>query len=510
MWLWVVMEMNKNKIVLEWHSLFKDVILNFWIILLCAAIGFFGAKSAKLLMYVPQYTSTATLIVNTGNGYSGYSASIKIADIYTNVFTDSAMSQKAAEYLGRESISGKISATTKENTNFLEVSVTAETPYEAYIQLKAVLETYPEISANIFENASVTVLKNPSLPQSPSNKYDVDPERTAVLCALAGLAAIVFFSVIRDTVKNETVFKERVDSKLMGVIPHERKQMTFKERLKKKKKPLLIHNNAFISLRFVESYHKIAAKLEYMKHKSGDKVFAVTSVTENEGKSTTASNIAISLAERGNRVVLFDLDEKKPALYKLFGKKYNKNYELSELLYGDLKFNEYKFRRYKKTSLYLAINTRPCAELRNGFENNTLARLIEYVKNNADFVIIDTAPVAADSAVTDIVKNVDKTLVVVRSDIAAVTAVNDVITTIENVGGSVAGCVLNDAYPDFSPLGMKGSDESGRYGGNGYGRYGKYSRYNKYGRYGVYEKNLNDANAENNDFDNNLKVGDGE
>lgn len=183
--------------------------------------------------------------------------------------------------------------------------------------------------------------------------------------------------------------------------------------------------------------------------------------------------------------MLFDLDEKKPALYKVFDKRYNKNFELGELLSGNIRFNEYKFRRYKKTSLYLALNTHPYPECRDGIEDGTFLRLINSVKNNADFIIIDTAPITVDSTVTDIVKCVDKSILVVRSDVASVAAVNDAVIMIENVGGSVAGCLLNDVYPDFSPFGMKGFDEGGSYYGRYYGRYGHYGRY---GKYGAYEK----------------------
>ena len=79
--------MNKNKIIFEWHSLLKDIIKNIWVIALCGLIGFFGAKSAIYLFYTPEYTSTATLIVNSGSGYSSYSTSTEIADIYTNIFS---------------------------------------------------------------------------------------------------------------------------------------------------------------------------------------------------------------------------------------------------------------------------------------------------------------------------------------------------------------------------------------------------------------------------------------
>ena len=94
--------------------------------------------------------------------------------------------------------------------------------------------------------------------------------------------------------------------------------MSLKDRLKKKKKGLLIGSSSYISLNFTESFNKIAAKIEYNKRENGDMVYAISSVTENEGKSTCAANIAIALANRGNKVILIDFDCKKPALYKIF------------------------------------------------------------------------------------------------------------------------------------------------------------------------------------------------
>ena len=88
-------------------------------------------------------------------------------------------------------------------------------------------------------------------------------------------------------------------------------------------KALIIHNNAFITLGFVENYHKIAAKIEHNNRRNGSKVFAITSIVGQEGKSTTAANIAISLADRGHKVILIDADCKKPALFAMFEKKYS-------------------------------------------------------------------------------------------------------------------------------------------------------------------------------------------
>ena len=244
---------------------------------------------------------------------------------------------------------------------------------------------------------------------------------------------------------------------------------------------MFIDGNPYISLRFAENFHKIAAKLEYMKLRNGDKVFAITSVAENEGKSTIASNIAVSLAHKGNKVVLVDLDGKKPALYKIFGAKYIEKAELGKLLNGEIKRSEFRLRRYKKSSLSLAINVNAYADNHLWVESGVAKDVIDALKEQVDYIIIDTAPLSVDSTVTDIAKFVDQTMLVVRTDKVRTTAINDAILTINEVGGSLAGCILNDVYPDFAFFGVAGAEDNGGYYyskkgyGKSYGSYGKYA-----------------------------------
>ncbi|MDO4495664.1 MAG: P-loop NTPase [Clostridiaceae bacterium] len=498
--------MDKNKITVELHSLVRDLIRNIWVIILSALIGLMGIYIASYSVYSPEYTSSATLVVTAkgsaqGGNLSMVSVYSEMADVYTNVFVQQLMKTKAAEKAGFSSFDGDISATVLAETNLIELSVTSRNPQTAYKLLKAVLEVYPEISDNIFENSSIGVIKQPSMPFSPSNRITTANKKIIMLvCIAVSAAAIIVISLLRDTVKNEDAFLTKIDSKLLGSVVHESKRLTFQDYMKKKKKALLIYNNAFIGLKFAESFQKIAAKLEQMKSHGGDKVFAITSVSENEGKSTVAANLALSLASRGYRVVLFDLDAKKPALYKIFEQNYEKYYELGELMNREIKYSEFRLRKFKKTSLYLALNTKPYADSHRWIENGKVEKIISATKEKADFVIIDTAPMTVDSSVTDIAKLSDKTLLVVRTDTVTVSDINDAIITIGEVGGNMGGCILNDVYPEIKLKNVNGADESGNYYGKNYGKYGKYGKkagkYEKYGRYSYFpETSDGDENA---------------
>lgn len=480
--------MQKNKIIIEWHSILKDLLMNAWVVLLAALIGMMGIYIASYSVYSPEYTSSATLVVtaksSASNPYSLVSISSEMAEVYTKIFTQPTIKEKAAVQAGVPSFNGTVSATVLSETNLMDVKVTSSSPQTSYELLSAVLSVYPEVADNLFENATISVIKQPSMPHAPSNNISSQNKLIVALgCAFVAVLAIVAISVFRDTVKNEDAFNSKVDAKLIGTIVHENKRMDLRDYIQRKKKGLLIHSNAFISLKFVESFHKIAAKLEYLNRRGGDKVFAVTSVAENEGKSTVASNIALSLADRGYNVVLFDLDAKKPALYKIFEESYNEFSELGELFENKIKYSEFKLRKYKKSSLYLAINTKPYPDYRSWIESGEVERVLSALKTKVDYIIVDTAPLSVDASVTDIVKIVDKTMMVVRTDVVTASSLNDALVTLREVGGDVLGCVLNDVYPEFSIAGINGFDEGGYYYGKKYDKYGKYGRYSHYGKY---------------------------
>ena len=181
--------------------------------------------------------------------------------------------------------------------------------------------------------------------------------------------------------------------------------------------------------------------------------------------------------------MLFDLDAKKPALYKIFEESYDEFSELGELFENKIKYSDFKLRKYKKSSLYLAINTKPYPGYRSWIESGEVERVLSALKTKVDYIIVDTAPLSVDASVTDIVKIVDKTMMVVRTDVVTASSLNDALVTLREVGGDVLGCVLNDVYPEFSFAGINGLDEGGYYYGKKYDKYGKYGRYSHYGKY---------------------------
>ncbi len=485
--------MEKKKIKIEWHSILRDLYRNLWVILCAGLVGVLGSYVVTHSVYHPEYTSHATLIINSAAGKANAVASLtqssEIASIYSEVFIQPSMQKKVCDYLGMREFDGTIKTHVNPNTNIMELSVTASNPEEAYRELRAILKVYPEITASLYSNGVVSVLREAEMPTYPSNTMtSANMMMIALIAMLAVAAPVVLLSVLRDTVKDKDDFNDKVESPLIGMVPHEKKPFVLKDAVKGKKRGILINESVFISLKFNESINRIAGKFDYMHRTNGDKVFVVTSVSENEGKSTVASNAALSLATKGYKVVLVDFDGKKPAIYKIFGKKPEDCSEFGDVLSRDMNLKEYKLNRYKKTSLFLALNTRPHKNYQRWFEDGTAEKVLKALRNSADYVIVDTAPMSVDGSVTDVAGFCDAALLVVRTDRVYASIINDSILILKKTGANFAGCVLNDVYEDFSFFNQFGIDEAGYAHGTGYSKYGKYGKYSKYAKYGKYAK----------------------
>ena len=455
--------MNRGKISIDYYSILKDLLKNFWVVILSFIIGAMGIYIAECSVYKPEYTATATAVVNVkgaSSNSSSYSVSAEMAQVFSKVFSEPAMKKAAAEHLGLEKFDGRVAASVLTDTNFINISVISDSPRKSYELLNAILQVYPEISEEVFKNSVITILKHPSMPSSPSSAgLQHSKTNTLLIIAFISVGAIVAFSVFRNTVKNEKEFKNKVNGRLLGCIPYEIKAKSIKDLFSKKKKGLLIDSNAFVSTRFVESFNRIVAKIEHCNLRDGSKVFAITSFAENEGKSTVSSNLALSLARKGNRVLLMDMDGKKPAIYKLFGCSYIENAELGLLFNGEISNSDYKLRRYKKTKLYLAINTRAYANSHKWIENGRAKKTIKALKGMVDYIIIDTAPISVDSSVSEIIKIADKSILVVRTDTIETATINDAISTLTDASDNLAGCILNQTPPDLPIASFTGSGD---------------------------------------------------
>ena len=224
-----------------------------------------------------------------------------------------------------------------------------------------------------------------------------------------------------------------------------------------------------------EIFRSMRTNIQFMM-KENDKVILFTSSTSGEGKTFLAANLAVSFALLGKKVVLCGLDIRKPALGRLFGLK-DRTAGATQLLVKDT-VTEADLRTAicpsgvnSNLDLLLAGPTPPNpTEL---LARQNMHDIIEMLKKQYDYVILDTAPVGLVTDTLQIARFSSVNCYVCRAD----------YTPKANIG-LVNGLVAEDKLTNCCVI-LNGVDMSKKKYGYyyGYGKYGKYGRYG-YGRYG--------------------------
>lgn len=212
----------------------------------------------------------------------------------------------------------------------------------------------------------------------------------------------------------------------------------------------------------------------------GEKVIATTSAMPGEGKTFVATNLAMSLALLGKKVIIIGLDIRKPRLVKLFGLPSNKqgitNYLIGETPDYDL-LDKQIFHGVVNENLDVLpagiIPPNP-GEL---ITRDLLDKAFEHFKTNYDYIIVDTPPVGLVSDTFELGRLVNITFFVVRCEVTTKADI-DLINRVYNEGKLPKMNIV------FNGVDLKKKKYGFYYG---YGRYGGYSKYGTYyGRYGHY------------------------
>lgn len=454
------------------RGLCRDLLRNSWMIVLAAVTVWLAVGGVHNIIYEPEYTASATLVVSSrgsGSTYSSLSAASQMADVFGQVFQSEALRSRIIEDIGEE-IQGSISCSSIEETNLLTLSTTCPDPRQAYLFINSALEHYEEVAGSVFSNASLEIVQEPDVPSEPSNSSWIMSHRY-LLTLLGGLgmaAVICLFYVLRFTVKNEICGSRQLDGTIRGLIPFEKK--TAAAGKKRNPKQSLLLNSPLVSMDFAEAGRSVSANVEHHMRRNRQKALLVTSISENEGKSTVAANLALALAEKRRRVLLVDGDLRKPAQCKVFEIRDKNGSSLDQVLSGEVSWKEaVRFSRHDR--IWELFQFRTVARPASILNAEVLAGLMEEWKKEFDYIIIDCSPAAVSTDAEVLMGIVDTAVLVVREDWADIRAINDVVDIIWQSGKDFAGFILNGFHREW----FRGVSGYG-YAGSGYSEYGKNRR----------------------------------
>ena len=462
----------------------RDVLKRWYLIVVAALLAGMIAYTASDLLYVPAYGTTTTFVVSVQGSsttvYQNLSATSNLATVFSEVLNSSLLRSAILEELGMTSFDGTISASAVEETNLLTMKVTASDPRTAFLVTQAVIENHQIVSYQVLGDTILEVLQAPKVPVSPVNqKASLSyMKKASVLAAAAVFLLLAFLSYKRDVIRSKQEAEKKLDCRILGEIGHERKYKTLWAAMKRRKTSILI-TNPTSSFLFVETIRKLRRRVEKQMPADGC-VLMVTSVIENEGKSTVAVNLALAFAQKGKRVLLLDCDLRKPACHKILDYPWEGAGTI-DVANGSASL-ENTVVQMKNTNLFLLLQRRSTRNSTDISGSDGMASLIQKAKERFDFVVIDTPPMSVAPDVECIMELADASLLVVQQNMVQADVINHAITALQGAKSKLLGCVVNNVY------GVTLSHGGGYGYGYGYGRYGKYGKYGGYGTADKMEK----------------------
>ena len=244
----------------------------------------------------------------------------------------------------------------------------------------------------------------------------------------------------------------------------------------KTKADIVVHENKNNLME--EIFRSLRTNLQFLL-KQHDKVIMFTSTTSGEGKTFIASNVAISFALLGKKVVLVGLDVRKPRLAELFEID-DHHHGITNLLVKD----EVNWSDVKEQIIPSGINDKLDILMAGPVPPNpgelvtreSLDQTMEQLKEHYDYILIDTAPVGLVTDTMALGRISNATVYVCRADF-----------TQKASFGLINSLSMEKKLPNMSIV-LNGVDLSKKKYGYyyGYGKYGKYGKYGNYGMYGMY------------------------
>lgn len=453
----------------------RDLLRNALFIFMAAMIGFFGVTLYGRYIRVPEYTSSSTLVVTAksttyANAYAALSTASSMAGVLKEVFESDILMQKVRESEGNLPGGISVSANVISGTNLLVLEVTANDPKTAYIVSNSILSNYNGISDYLFSNAVLEIVSEPQIPTAASNSFNLPMYRIFAAIAMAALVAaiVVVDSMTRKTFKTVYSAQEELEGDCFGVITHEKKLQTLRSFIRRPHKSVLI-SSPTCSFAFEESNRKFAENLRFKMDQNGCKRVLVTSVAENEGKSTVSTNLAIALSSMGKRVLLVDVDFRKPALYKIMEREKKSVPDIISYIDGESDIDDI-IRKFSRTGVDMIMNFGSKKDSASYIRSLKLQELLDYAGKHYDYIVLDSSPIIVGTDVQLISDIVDCSLIVIRHDFVRLADINTAIDDIKDGSANYLGYVLND-YREFN---MRVT------GDNVYG-YGNYDNY-EYGK----------------------------
>ncbi len=277
------------------------------------------------------------------------------------------------------------------------------------------------------------VLDRAIIPKKP-----IKPNKPMIL-VLSTLLGLIFSSLLvllrnmfDNKLKSRDDFAHHTTIPFYGIVPHE----------KTTNQLFVLEDQQSVAS---EAMRLIRTNLEFVSAKHKSKVIVVTSTVPGEGKTTTATNLAAVFGMSDKKSIVISLDMRRPMLHRVFA--LTNKVGMSTVLSGNSELKEviWEHKKIKNLDIITSgpIPPNPSELMQAGH----LERVIEELRANYDYIIIDAPPMGALTDAILLMKLADISLVVFRSEYSEKEYLKSLEDMIQTYEISNVGIVLNDVKP---------------------------------------------------------------
>jgi|GEM_PF-92006 len=359
-------------------------------------------------------------------------------------------SYKLNSQIAPETLQKIVIVTPQPDTQLLQIKATSKDPKEAVDIVNAVLTTFiEECKRTLPTGTDIQAIDEPKFPEQPVKPKKALNVAIALFMGLMASVGLAFLlEHIDSTIKTEEDISRYLNISVAGIIPKHEKLM---------EKPNIITVKDPKSP-FAEAYRTLRTNIQLSSFDKKIQSIVITSSMPEEGKSVTAANLAVVMAESGAKTIIIDCDQRKPILHRVFF--VSNQLGISDLLVGNAKLaGAIKNTDIENLSI-LTSGTRPPnpAEL---LASSKMKNFIEALKEKFEYIIIDTPPVIAVTDAQILASLSDGCLLVVASSQVEREAVVKTKLLLEKVNANILGVVLNKS--EAEKKGYYGDDKDDVY-----------------------------------------------
>lgn len=428
------------------------------ILLTLIAAGAFFAVTRYVLP--PVYTASVQLYVSTGEAASPadlneLTYAQKVVNTYISFLRTKVFYTRVLENTGLDFSQKQLKKMTVikavNNTEIFEITVSSYSARTSYQLADAMQRTAPELIREIKASAEISVVDPVVLPQEPSGpNVLINTAAGGMFGFLIAVPASFLWEVIDVKVKDEEDLVGKYQIPIIGSIPsfdhhkRNRRLLTVKKLFQSKRKGkkridrILNKDTDFVIL---EAYKALRTNLRYILRQESCRKLLINSPTPEDGKSTTCTNIGITIAQTGARVLLMDCDLRKGRLHKLFRLKGSPG--ISDVLSGIVTERDAVQSTSYPNLKVISMGTVPPnpTEL---LASSQMEELMKNLEKSYDYILIDSPPVNVVSDALSIGKLTDGILLVVKENRTTHPNVEDAIAKYKLIGANILGFVLNE------------------------------------------------------------------